>query len=290
MVAAILLLIFGVFCCSPAVIFIKASALHPVLLAAYRLLVAALVLIPVFLAAARRHKNSWSPALLRRSLLPAIVLGLHFVSWIVGARLTTAANATLIVNLVPLAMPLFAIPLVGEWPSANELLGTFLALGGMALLGIVDFQLSAEYFRGDLLCFVSMLLFTAYLALGRRNKDFASTWLYVVPLYLTGGLFCLLCSLLFVNPIRKYGHREILLVLALGIVPTVLGHSILNWSLARLRSQLVSLVNMGQFIFAGILAFLLFHEVPDVSFYVAGMLVSGGATLALLRRKHSPRM
>ncbi len=45
----IILLLFGVFCCSTAIIFIKESELNSVILFALRLLVAAIVILPFFI-------------------------------------------------------------------------------------------------------------------------------------------------------------------------------------------------------------------------------------------------
>jgi drug/metabolite transporter (DMT)-like permease len=126
-----------------------------------------------------------------------------------------------------------------------------------------------------------MLFFSAYLAFSRKNRHAGSIWMYIVPLYLIAGMFCLLVSFLFANPIKAYSLREIRLFLALGLIPTVIGHSILNYSMKTLRGQLVSLVNMGQFIFAGIMAFLLWREIPSFSFYLASLLIVVGAMTAL---------
>src|SRR5210317_1848569 len=86
-------LLFGVFACSTAVILIKASTVHPLLLCGYRQVMAALILLPLFVRDLRRHRGTYTWHHLRRVLLPASMLAAHFVSWTVGARLTAAANA-----------------------------------------------------------------------------------------------------------------------------------------------------------------------------------------------------
>lgn len=279
MFTRILLLVLGVWACSTAVIFIKESQLHPVLLAGLRQLIAALVLAPLFWREQRRHRYPLRQ--LTATILPGIILGIHFITWIIGARLAAAANASLIVNLVPVSMPFFLFAMFRERPTAGECWGTAVAMVGVLLLGGADFSLDPRYFRGDAVCFGSMLFFCFYLALGRRNRHVPSLWLYVVPLYAVGGLFCTLASLFWVNPIQAYPPRELWLLLGLGIVPTVIGHSILNVSMHRLPGQLVSVINMGQFIFAGIMAYFLFHEVPTPTFYVASVLLVLGSLLAL---------
>ncbi len=274
-------MITGVFFCATAIIFIKASAIHPVLLASLRLVVATAFLLPLFL---RDLKREPIPLLecFRASFWPGILLGLHFMTWLAAARMTSAANAALIVNLAPVAMPFMLYLLVKERVNRFEIFGTLLAMAGTAILFGADFHISKTYFMGDVICLISMLFFTLYLALGRRKRTYKSIWIYVTPIYATSSVFCFICSLFFTHPLHEpWSIREGLLLLGLGLIPTVLGHSILNWAMTHLRGQLVSIVNMGQFIFAGIMAYLFFSEVPASLFYPACALLISGAILAM---------
>ncbi len=281
MLLNILLLGLGVFAGSTAVIMIKASTVHPILLASLRLLVAAMALTPLFLRDYRRHRSAYTRTHFRESLAPAVMLAIHFMTWIVGARMTPSANASLIVNLVPLAMPFSLALLARERVTPTELKATALALGGVVFLTAADLNLSLQYFWGDLVCFGSMLFFAVYLTLGRKNRHFASVWLYLVPLYAVAGCLCLIVALFFVNPIQPYSLRDVLLILGLGLIPTVVGHSLINRAMKHFRGQIVSLINMGQFVFAGILAYLLFRELPDWTFYVASALLATAVWLVI---------
>ena len=122
-----LLLLVGVFACSMAVIFIKASAVDPVLLSSFRLLAAAALLFPLFVRARRRYPAfglGRAPPLGRAGLRA----GGAFRDWVIGARSTLAANASLIVNMVPLAMPFFLFFIAGERIARVELFATALGL------------------------------------------------------------------------------------------------------------------------------------------------------------------
>ncbi len=271
------ILVAGVYACSTAVIFIKMSGLHPVLLASYRLLVAVLLLAPLFLRDMRVHGISWRRLPLSRTLLPGVLLGIHFITWIIGARMTGAANASLIVNLVPVVMPF----LVREGTTRGEILGTLMAMGGIGFLGAADYRIGPETFTGDVLCLISMFFFAGYLAIGRRSRTTPGIWLFIVPLYAVAGVFCLIVSTAFTNPIQTYPPRELLLILALGAIPTVLGHSALLYAMKHMRSQVVAIGTLGQFIFAGLMAYVLLDEVPDGSFYLAGILLVAGAVIAI---------
>lgn len=281
MLLNIILLVISVFAGSTAVIMIKASTVHPILLASLRLLVAALALAPLFMRDYRRHRGACTWSHFRDSLAPAVMLAIHFMSWIIGARMTPSANASLIVNLVPIAMPFSLALLAHERVTATELRATALALGGVILLTAADLNLSPQYFWGDVICFGSMLFYAVYLTLGRKNRHFESIWLYLVPLYAVAGCLCLIVALFFVNPIQPYSLQDALCILGLGLIPTVIGHSLINRAMKHFRGQAVSLVNMGQFVFAGILAYLLFREVPDWTFYVASALLATAVWLVV---------
>lgn len=202
-----LLLFLGVFACSTAAIFIKLSETHPVVLAAWRLLLAALLLTPTFWLTLKKHRDAFTAEHVRRLILPSAVLATHLISWSYGARLALAAQSSLIVNLVPVAMPFFLYPLLGEKINRREILGTAIAIAGVVGLTFRD-ALTDGDIVGNLVCFGSMLLFAWYLALGRKNRDFPSLWLYVVPIYAFAGVICLVAALPWIGTVQVASARE----------------------------------------------------------------------------------
>jgi drug/metabolite transporter (DMT)-like permease len=271
-------LLLGVFACSTAVILIKESSVDPVLLSSARLLLAAACLSPWFFREYARHPEFGARGL-RRAVLPGAVLALHFVSWVIGARATLAVSASLIVNMIPLAMPFWLYLFADERVTRSELAGTALGLGGVAVLTGAD--LGAGNATGDLVCFGSMLLAALYLALGRRNRDVPSLFLYVVPLYGVAGLICLVAGLPRIATLARLPAREVWLLLALTLVPTIIGHSLINRAMKHFRGGVVTVINLGQFVFAGLIAWFAFGEVPGASFWPAAGLVVAGAAVAL---------
>lgn len=274
-------LLVGIFFCSTAVIFIKASAIDPILLSGLRLTVAVVFLFPLFVRDQRREGLRLKECM-KISWIPGILLGIHFMSWLTAARMTGAANAALIVNLVPVVMPLIIYLMLRERVNRFEVLGTIIAMMGTAVLFGADFHISPDYFWGDLICFGSMIFFAVYLALGRKKRSHSSIWLYVLPIYSVAAVFCLFCSFWVVNPLAEpWSKREFLLLMGLGLLPTVLGHSLLNWGITHLRGQVVGILNMGQFVFAGMMAYMFFGEIPSWEFYLASTLVVAGGALAM---------
>ncbi|MGF1483858.1 MAG: DMT family transporter [Opitutales bacterium] len=293
-VVPVLILMFGVVIASSAVTFIKLSNVNPILLAGYRLVLAALVLSPVFFNLRKRHRGVYGLDHLRRSIAPAILLAAHFITWNLAARWTTAPNGTLIVNLAPIAMPFFLYFFLREVLNRGEIIGTVIALGGLLLLKGGDFAIGKDTWRGDLMAFFSMCLFAAYMTLGRKNRDFPSIWLYVIPLFFISGLVCFAIGLpvVYLTPAEAvtglgdlwlYPIREYVYILGLTLIPTIIGHSIFNLSLRRLRGQVVTLCNTGQFISASIIAYLVWGqaEAPSPMFFVAAPIVVTGVIVSV---------
>ena len=272
-----LILIIGVFACSTAVIFLRTSSWPPMLLAAARLLAATLFLSPVYFIARKREAIATSTAI-KNSFWPAVMLALHFMSWIVGVRMTTATNATLIVNLVPICMPFMLYLLIREKPNRYEYISTAIAMLGLAIIAIDDLNLSIDHFYGDLVCFASMLAFAFYLALARFYQHSKSIWLYVIPIYGISGIMCLCTSFAFEDwSAVSLDAEEWAYIAALGIIPTIIGHSILNLAMRWYRGQFVSVINLGQFIFAGLMAWPIFDEIPRYPFICAALCIVGAA-------------
>ncbi|HEY6724330.1 MAG TPA: DMT family transporter, partial [Polyangiaceae bacterium] len=264
-----LVLVLGLLSASSSIVFIKLSRLDPVLLAAGRLAVASLLIAPWFIRDARTHRTFFRREG-RRTLGPGVLLGLHFISWIIGARLTPAVNSSLLVNMVPLVTPLLLATIAQEQLQRAELWATVVAFAGVVWLTGSDLELSREYFLGDLVCFGSMILFAVYLAFGRKNRDFPSVWLYMWPVYTGAGLVCAaIAGVTSDLSAIQWTSRELFLVLGLGVIPTVVGHGSLNYALKQLRGQVVGVANLGQVISAGVLAFFFLNEVPHPTFYPA---------------------
>jgi drug/metabolite transporter (DMT)-like permease len=281
MFARYLLLFLGVFACSTSAVLIRMSATNPHVLSALRLLIAAVLLAPLLRSEMRRHGAAFTRDHLRRTRVPALVLAVHMISWTLGARITAVAQSSLIVNLVPIALPFFLFWFARERINRAEVAGTVLAILGLLILSAKDALTAGGSLAGDAVCFGSMLLFALYLALGRRNRDFPSVWLYVIPVYGQAALICLIVALPWIRTFDVGSGREWAIMAGLAAIPTVCGHSLLNSAMRRIRGQIVSLCNSSQFLFAGVMGYFLFGESPRAIFYAACAIVLAGVAIVV---------
>lgn len=283
------LLLLGVFACSTSVLWIKQSHIDPFLLTALRLSIAAVVLTPLFIRDFRKHRDMLTRQHFITPLIPGVVLAIHFFGWIVGARLTTSVNAILLVNLAPVAMPFLLYWLASEKINRTELAATGITLAGLMLLFFADFHLSADHFRGDVICLAAMVLLAVYLALARRYRQHPTIWLYVVPLYYYAAAIAFAAVPFVASDAEIDWARELPLVLALALIPTVIGHSLLSNAMRYIRGQVVSLASMMQFAFAGVLGyFFLGESSPNWTFYPACSLFLTAGAMVVLSRTPAP--
>lgn len=279
----LLMLLVGEMMASSSVIFIRISTINPMLLASLRMLVAVLFLMPFYLRELKRdHPGvrpfSWGD--LKNALLPGLLLGLHFITWIFGARMVPAANASLIVNLTPMVSPLILLFAVGERVNRWEFLGSLIAVFGCFLLARGDLSLNRDYFLGDLVIVSAMITFALYQVLAKKRMT--GLWRYMVPLYLIGGLSCLIAGLLSGASFTGWSSGDWIAILGLALLCTIVGHSLFNLAMKQLRGQIVSVFHTTQFIYAGVMGYFFLNEVPHRNFLLVAPIILTGLLITIV--------
>jgi drug/metabolite transporter (DMT)-like permease len=255
-----------------SVIFIRLSGLWAGELSGWRLILGALVMLPwAGGLLGVRGAGSWL-----RVGAAGLLLGLHFVTWVTGARATAAAHATLLVNLVPLVLPVLLVWVAGEPARGRDWVGAGLGLCGVLVVvgGSLGF---GGTWRGDLICLGSMLLLAAYIALGRRASAlFPGTAAWIVPVFAVGAGVCWIFEALRGRPPAWPPAAEWPWIAGLVVFPTLLGHGLMNRALRHWRGQVVGVASSGQFLFAGLFAWLVFGELPSPWFPLGAVLAVAG--------------
>lgn len=248
-------LLVGLICISFGAILIRFTSSPAVTVAAWRVAIAGLILLPILIGrkvrVGRRH--------LILSALSGIFLSLHFSTWIASLRYTTVASSVVLVSTNPLFVGLFSMAL-GERPTRALWEGIILSTVGAALIGWGDFAVGGKALWGDLLALVGAMMASAYLLVGRKVRRELGLLPYITLSYGTAGLLLLTYLGLFARgsfaPLE--GDWPWLLLLALG--PQLLGHTSLNWALKFLPAAVVALVTLGEPVLSALWAYLLFGE------------------------------
>jgi len=165
--SASLALAFGILCIAFSAIFVKFAALPGTTSAFYRVLFAAVVAIPLWLLKRKPFPDQNSTLL---TLAGGSFFAIELVLWQVAVLVTSAANATLLVNLAPAWVAQGAMFLFREKLSSYFWRGLLIAFIGMALVASGGTHQLAGMNRGDLLAVAGSFFYALYLLVTQRVR------------------------------------------------------------------------------------------------------------------------
>lgn len=277
-------LLLAVVCVSSGSILIRLADAPALTVALYRLGYAAIIhgSLSIF---TRNGYRRLDRDLFAKSLIAGAALAVHFVLWIMSLDHTTVAASTVLVSFHPIFTALFAYLFLREKLSSGQLSCVMLALcGTVVITGGAHFA-GAGSLLGEGLALAGGAALAVYLLVGARVRAQVPTLVYTTVVYAFAALCVMSLILLTGHPLAGGGGRQHLIFLALAVVPTLLGHTLLNWSLAHTRAFDVSASVLGEPVGATLLAALLLKEMPAAHQLAGGTLIL--IALALLLRNRS---
>jgi len=280
MARAYLVLLAGILAVSFASIFIRLADAPALVIAAYRLSLASLILAPVAMWRSRDELARLNRRDLRWALLAGVFLALHFATWITSLQFTTVASSVVIVTSNPIFVGLAAHFLTHEQVTRQMWVGIALAVVGGALVGFGDIELGSRALFGDALALVGAIGGASYFLIGRQLRDKVSLLAYVSIVYSTAAGLLVLMAALAGHSFVGYSPQTYLLFLLLALGPQIIGHSSFNWALKYLSATFVTVAILGEPIGSTILAALLLAETPGPLVLVGGAMILVGIALA----------
>lgn len=272
---AYLALIVGILALSLSALFIRWSGAPGTVTAFYRMLIAGLVLLPFFLrlpAADRKPlRFAWYLPVLG-GLCTALDHGL----WSTAIGLTRIANATLMNNLSPLWVALFAWLVLREkltgrfWVGlAITLLGALIFFGGKDTLGLA-------IGGGDLLAIASSLFYALYFLVTQRSRQRLRTLAYLVPVNWACAFFLLVFNLIQHYPLNGYSTTTWLTFLGAGLISQVIGYSCVGFALGSLPASHVAPATILSPVLTTLLAIPFAGEMLQSNQWIGGLILLAG--------------
>ncbi len=270
----------GVVSVSFAAIFIRLAEAPPLVIAAYRLGLASLLVCPT----AWVHSRQELRRLARRDIIMALVSGaflaLHFALWIASLSYTSVATSVVLVTTTPIFVAIASYFIFGEKLGKQTILGIAVCLTGAILIGYGNWQLGPDPLLGSMLALLGALAIAGYMLIGRRLRQNIGLLSYISVTYSSAAVLLLLSALAFGYSLFGYSPTTYLMLVLLAIVPQVLGHSSLNWSLRFVPATLVTIAVLGEPVGATALAFAILDEVPTFTEIGGGILILAGIFIA----------
>lgn len=256
----------GVLAVSTASIFIRfaqQAGAGSLAIAALRLALAALVLLPF---AVMRCREEYRALTLREWALMGIsgvFLGAHFATWIFSLELTSVVSSVVLVTLSPLFVALGSALVLRERLTTRVLLGMSIAIAGGIVIGVADApnaSSGSNPLLGNALALMGAVCIAPYLIIGRILRQRLSLWAYVAVVYGAAALTLLLAVLVSGAPLVGFEPVAYVWIALLALAPQLIGHTSFNWSVRRLPAVYATIPVLGEPIGSSVLAVILLGE------------------------------
>lgn len=271
----------GVFALSTSAIFVRIADAPSGVIAFYRLFLAGVTLLPVFLL--RRESRAELGTIGRKQwgqiLSAGLFLALHYVLWFESLNFTSIASSTVLVSL----QPLFSLGLE-RFVSKKKirptaLIGCAIALVGCFIIGAGDFRISGKGLLGDILAFVAAGVIAMYFFVGESVRKEISAVTYSVLSYFVSSVILFVYILLRGEAFGGYTGQTWWAFIGLALICTIGGQFVFNLLLKKVPASAVTMSILGEPIGTCILARLILGEsvalqqLMGIVVIMAGMIV-----------------
>jgi drug/metabolite transporter (DMT)-like permease len=286
------LLLLGVVGLSFAGIFYSLAHAPAMTIVAYRCLFAVLLVLPLLALPRGGARTATREPIRRSDLVLSIVAGaifaLDLTLWAVGLHYTSVSSAMLMVSTDPIWIALFGALFFAEKPRPLAVAGIAVAVVGTTVVAGMDIRISGSALGGDTLALAAALAETWYLLIGRRVRARVDTARYATIVYIS----CAACTWVMLSALHfspVISMHDVWLAIALALVVTVMGHTLISRSLGYMPAAVVAVCILSQPLIAAVLAFLFLHQVVPVTTAAGGLIALAGIGLvAYANERASP--
>lgn len=274
-----LALTLGIFCISLSGIFVKIAQVPGPTAALYRMAIAAVVLLPIWLW----RRPTRRP--FKATAIGGAFFALDLALWNASLLLIPAANATLLANCAPIWVALGTVVLLRQplprgffWALSLSVVGVLIMVGPD-----VWQHFSASY--GVALGLLAGVAYAVYLVITERERRTLDTLSFMTVSSTVGALCLLLWCLLTNTPISGFSATSWLALLGLGLISHLTGWLAINYALGHIKAAVTSVVLLGQVLLTAMIAWPVLNEPIGWSLALGGAALLAGILMASRRER-----
>lgn len=255
-------------------IFVRMAAdASPLAIAAWRLSLAAAIVLPIAWARDAPGFRTVGARTLWLILAASALLAAHFATWISSLQFTSISNSVVLVSTAPLWVALLG-RLTGTLRLSRRMAwAVLLSVAGAFVIGWGSLRIGWTTLKGDLLALAGAVCMGGYLLIAQRIQRTVRFAPYVALVYATAALLLWAAALASAAEMGGYAPATWWALIGIALVSQVIGHSGYNWSLRHLRPDFVAVTLLGEPIVASLLGWVLFREA------IPALTLAGGAVI-----------
>lgn len=260
-------------------IFVRIAEADPIVIAAFRLGIATLVLAPVTLIFAYADLRAVTGRQLRLIAGASLFLALHFVTWIASLDFTSIANSVVLVNLNPLWLALYGLLVMGVRPGRLTWVAIALAVAGSVILALGSAAGGGASLFGDLLALAGGLFIAGFLLLAQRVRQSVALLPFVTLVYGAAAAMLWVAVIALGLPIVGLTPTTYGAMIALALFSQIIGHTGINWAVRAIAPTLIALTFLGEPVLAALFGWAYFGEAIGWTTALGGALILAGIWL-----------
>ena len=215
-----------------------------------------------------------------RILFAGFFLGMHFALFFVGVRSTSVASATLLANTGPIFTSLLS-GLSGQRVSRSVILGLSISVFGIILVHWSGFGVEGNNYWGNVSSLLSGFCIAMTYMFASKIREDTENLLYGRSVFFVAAVTIWIVTILSGGSILSFNRSDIAWFVFLGIVPSILGHNMLNYCIKYLSPTAVASIPLGEPIIASAFCYVLFLETVPVSALIGAPFVFCGIIMTV---------
>jgi len=221
---------------------------------------------------------------LNKTFIAGILLGFHFAFFFGSIKYTTISNATFLGTLAPLFILIIEILIFKNKFSPIIYISLTISFLGSIIIFSGDLNFEIMLIKGNLFAILCSLWLAVSFLISSSVRKVENTISYSRVLYLSATLCLLIISFFQKLNLFSYTINDYFGLLLLGVIPTLIGHNFMYYSMKYVSPAVVSLFPLGEPVIASIFAFYLFNELISINIILGGTFILIGLFLIISKK------
>tara|TARA_X000001036_G_scaffold435026_1_gene475480 strand:- start:859 stop:1719 length:861 start_codon:yes stop_codon:yes gene_type:complete len=208
-------------------------------------------------------------------------LAMHFIFWFGALKLTSIANTTVLGIVAPAFTLLIERLIYGKRINTLSAISLIIIFIGCTVVQGSNLGKFSGEGLGNAMAIISAVFLGIVFLIGSKARQDIGVLPYTKNLFTVSAVVLLISSLSLNNSIFNYSIENYFWLFMLGIIPTLIGHTIFSYSIKYVSPTILASIPLGEPIIASILAFVLFNEGITSHVFIGGIIIAAGLLLLI---------
>ena len=200
------------------------------------------------------------------ALLGGFVMSFSFIAFVFAMMNTSVANVVFIISTQTMFLAIFAYFYLKEKVSLIGFISIILAMSGITIM--IGDSISSGTLFGNLVALTIPISFSILVMIIRKNSD-----LDLVPAIWHASVFSFIYAIVMVESFNFTGH-DIFMGFLLGVPQLGFGFICITIGSKTTRSVTIGLLMLTETIFAPLWVWLFLNEIPPLSVFIGGLIIT----------------